>query len=75
MEAQLAIDKPEKEILTILGANLGAMNREEQNKYITMIQEQLEKLEQEAVRKRDLNTKMYRYLGVCGGLVVVILLV
>ncbi|GBG55042.1 stage III sporulation protein SpoAB [Sporomusaceae bacterium FL31] len=75
MENQLAIDKPEKEILTILGANLGAMNREEQNKYITMIQEQLEKLEQEAVRKRDLNTKMYRYLGVCGGLVVVILLV
>ncbi|QJW49228.1 hypothetical protein HA075_19715 [bacterium BFN5] len=38
-------------------------------------EEQLEKLEQEAVRKRDLNTKMYRYLGVCSGLVVVILLV
>jgi len=24
---------------------------------------------------RDLNTKMYRYLGICGGLAIVILLV
>jgi len=75
METQLAIEKPEIEILSILGANLGTMNREEQQKYLNMIQEQLEKLEQEAIRTRDQNSKMYRYLGVCGGLVVVILLV
>ncbi len=75
MEGCLALDKPEQEILGIMGANLGALNREEQSNYLNMIQEQLEKLEQEAVRLRDLNVKMYRYLGVCGGLVIVILLI
>lgn len=74
MEGKLALDSTEKEILVVFGANLGTMNREEQNKYLSMIQEQFEQLEQEAIRARDLNTKMYRYLGVCGGLVIVILL-
>lgn len=75
MENRLALDKPEHEILIMLGANLGSLNREEQSKYLDMIEEQLKKLEQEAVRSRELNTKMYRYLGVCSGLVIVILLV
>nr|WP_092067313.1 stage III sporulation protein AB [Dendrosporobacter quercicolus]NSL46519.1 stage III sporulation protein AB [Dendrosporobacter quercicolus DSM 1736]SDL53999.1 stage III sporulation protein AB [Dendrosporobacter quercicolus] len=75
LEPRLALDKPEREILAMLGANLGSLNREEQSNYLDMIQEQLEKLEQEAVRSRDLNTKMYRYLGICSGLVIVILLV
>ncbi|MEG6585626.1 stage III sporulation protein AB [Dendrosporobacter sp. 1207_IL3150] len=75
MEDKLAIEKPEREILSLLGANLGSMNREEQNKYLNMIQEQLENIEQEAVKTRDQNSKMYKYLGVCGGLAVVILFI
>jgi len=75
MQGRLMLKKPELEILSILGANLGIMNRQEQGNYLSMIIEQLEKFEGEAARLRDLNTKMYRYLGICGGLAIVILLV
>ena len=75
MKGQLLFQSAEIEILGILGANLGIMNRQEQGNYITMTIEQLEKLAIEASRLRDLNTKMYRYLGVCGGVAIVILLV
>jgi len=75
MQGQLMLKQPELEIISILGANLGIMNRQEQGNYLAMMIEQLEKFEGEAVRLRDLNTKMYRYLGICGGLALVILLV
>jgi len=75
MQGRLMLKEPELEVLSILGANLGIMNRQEQGNYLTMIIEQLEKFEGEAARMRDLNTKMYRYLGICGGLAIVILLV
>ena len=75
MQGQLLLKQSELELLSILGANLGIMNREEQGNYLTMIIEQLERFEREATRLRDLNTKMYRYLGICGGLAIVILLV
>lgn len=75
MHGRLFLDRAELEVLGVLGANLGVMNREEQGNYLTMIMEQLEKFESEATRLRDLNTKMYRYLGICGGLAIVILLV
>jgi stage III sporulation protein AB len=75
MQERLFLDKAELEVLGVLGANLGVMNREEQGNYLTMIMKQLEKFECEAARLRDLNTKMYRYLGICSGLAIVILLV
>lgn len=75
MEGELMFHSSEVEILGILGANLGIMNRQEQGNYLAMIIEQLEKFEGEATRLRDLNTKMYRYLGICGGVAIVILLV
>lgn len=75
MQGRLMLKEPELEILSILGANLGIMNCQEQGNYLSMIIEQLEKFEGEAARLRDLNTKMYRYLGICGGLAIVILLV
>jgi len=74
LQGRLLLQKEELEVLEVLGANLGVMNRHEQGQYLSMIIEQLEKLETEAGRIRDLNTKMYRYLGVCSGLAVVILL-
>lgn len=73
--SQLVIEQPEREVLLMMGANLGTMNKTEQEKYLTMVQEQLEQLEQGAVRIRDQNTKMYRYLGICGSLVIVLLLI
>lgn len=75
MQGQLMLKRPELETLEILGANLGIMNRQEQGNYLSMMIEQLEKFESEAAKLRDLNTKMYRYLGICGGLAIVILLV
>ena len=75
MKGRLMLKQPELEILSILGANLGIMNREEQGNYLSMIIEQLETFANEATQLRDINTKMYRYLGICGGLAIVILLV
>lgn len=75
MESKLMFQSTEIEILGVLGANLGMMNRQEQGNYLAMVMEQLERLEGEAVKLRDLNTNMYRYLGICGGVAIVILLV
>ncbi len=71
----LAIDRPEREVLLQLGTNLGTTGRAEQQKYLAMVLEQLRRSEQDALRLRDQNVKMYRYLGVCGGLAAAILLV
>ncbi|SFL81390.1 stage III sporulation protein AB [Pelosinus propionicus] len=75
MEGCLILKNPEIEVLYVLGGNLGAMNCEEQENYLSLVIEQLERFENEATRLRDLNTKMYRYLGICGGLAIVIILV
>ncbi|MEN6566844.1 MAG: hypothetical protein ABFC57_11130 [Veillonellales bacterium] len=72
---KLAVGPAEIEILLVMGSNLGSMNREEQVKYLDMIEEQLLKIEQQAIEIRNRNTKMYRYLGICGSLAVIILLI
>ncbi len=72
---QLAWERPERETLLLFGANLGATGREEQQKYLAMVLEELRRIEHEALRLRDQNAKMCRYLGVCGGLATAILLV
>jgi len=75
MATKLAFAMPEREIILQLGSNLGTTNREEQQKYLTMVLAGLEKIEQESRRARDLNVKMFRYLGICAGLALAILLV
>ncbi|MBP2652996.1 MAG: spoIIIAB [Firmicutes bacterium] len=75
LENELAIHKPEREIMLLLGANLGAVDRKEQQKHLDLAKVELEKIHQEAIIARDQNVKMYRYLGVCGGLAIAILLV
>jgi stage III sporulation protein AB len=75
MNGELAWERPERETLLLLGANLGATGREEQQKYLAMVLEELRRIENDALRIRDQNVKMYRYLGVCGGLAITILLV
>lgn len=75
MRKQLLLEKTEIEIIQLFSTNLGMMNREEQQKKLMLIQGQLQKVEQEALSQRDPNMKMYRYLGVCGGLAAVIMLI
>lgn len=71
---KLSLTKEDCEVLMLFGCHLGKMDREEQQKYLAMIQKRLEILENEAAILRDKNSKMYRYLGVCGSLMVVLLL-
>lgn len=72
---ELVLEKPELEVLAAFGANLGLTNREEQSTYLNLVQDQFIKIEADALKLRDQNSKMYRYLGICGGLAVVILLI
>lgn len=72
---ELALKRQEREALILFGANLGQMNREEQGRYCDMLMSQLEKIERDALLLRDQNVAMYRYLGVCGGMAVAILLI
>ncbi|HWR07416.1 stage III sporulation protein SpoIIIAB [Sporomusa sp.] len=72
---RLVLSKPEQEVLAVFSANLGGMNREEQHKSLDLVHEQLSRIQYEAEKLCDQNVKMYRYLGVCGGLAVVIVLV
>ena len=72
---KLTFNKPEQELLQLFWSHLGMMNRDEQAKNLRLIQEQLEKVAHEATAIRDPNMKMYRYLGVCSGLAVVIMLI
>lgn len=72
---KLTLAGSEQELLLLFCTNLGMMNRDEQYKNLMLIQEQLEKTAAEAMAARDTNMKMYRYLGVCGGLAIVILLI
>ena len=72
---RLVLNKPEREIMAVFSANLGGMNREEQHKSLDLVHEQLSRVQYEAENICEQNARMYRYLGVCGGLAVVIVLV
>lgn len=72
---RLALGGAERELLLQLAANLGTSDRGEQQRYLAMVLEELGRIDLEARRARDQNAKMYRYLGICGGLAVVLLLV
>lgn len=70
----LTLRHQEREALILFGAKLGQMNRDEQEQHCDLLLVQLEQIEREALNLRDQNVNMYRYLGVCGGLAAVILL-
>lgn len=71
----LSLKRQEQDAFVLFAANLGQMNRTEQEQYCDMLMSQLEKIERDALMLRDQNVAMYRYLGVCGGMGVAILLV
>ncbi len=75
LRERLTFQRSELEIIAVMGANLGVMNREEQHKYFNMVLAQLDVIEKDAIRLREQNAKMYRYLGICGGLAIVLLLI
>jgi stage III sporulation protein AB len=74
-ERGLILKEPEIEALKLLAANLGSTNRAEQEKYINMVQDQLCRIEQDALAERDQNVKLFRYLGVCSSLAIIIIFI
>jgi stage III sporulation protein AB len=70
---ELAFKRPELETLEALFANLGIMDREEEQKSISLAEYQLARIQEEAQEFSAQNVKMYRYLGVCGGLALIII--
>lgn len=71
---QLVLRRQEREVLAVFSANLGGMNREEQHKSLDLVHEQLSRIQYEAEKLCEQNVKMYRYLGICGALAVIIVL-
>lgn len=71
----LVFSQPEREIISAFSANLGSMDRTEQQQSLELVHEQLSRIQHEAEKLCEQNVKMYRYLGVCSGLAIVILLI
>lgn len=71
----LALCKEDCEALRLLGANLGRLDKAEQEKCLLMVEKRLAVLEREAAVLRDRNSKMYCYLGICSSMMIVLLLV
>ncbi|MGM0471569.1 MAG: stage III sporulation protein SpoIIIAB [Bacillota bacterium] len=63
-----------EQILINFGQNLGASDRKHQEKNLTLVQQELELAIEQAVDLKQGNVKKWRYFGVLGGLLVVILL-
>ncbi|MDL2280856.1 stage III sporulation protein AB [Selenomonadales bacterium OttesenSCG-928-I06] len=74
-QENLVLLKTEVEILEILFANLGASDRQDQEKALEMAEFQLIQVQKDAELSSSKNIKMYRYLGVCVSLAIIILLI
>lgn len=69
-----ALDREDEEILLAFGKILGSTDLEGQVKNIRLALEQLKNQENKAEASRERNEKMYRSLGILGGIAVVIVL-
>lgn len=74
LESELALDEQDWEILESLFFNLGKSHREDQIKIIELAKYQLKTAKEKAEEERRKNEKMWRYLGVLAGLLLVVLL-
>jgi stage III sporulation protein AB len=71
---QTALQDKDRQVLLELGYNLGQSNSEGQVRHLKLARNNLDNLHQEAIDERDKKVKMWRYLGVLGGLLIAILL-
>lgn len=74
MKGSLALKKTEIEWLYHFGQVIGSSDRDDQKKHIKLLMSHLQKQEQEAQEDQNRYEKMYKTLGVLGGLVIVILM-
>lgn len=69
------LDKEEIEVLSSFMISLGGTDLEGQKKNFNITMKKLELLEQKAEEARSKNESMYKYLGLCSGVLIVIFLV
>lgn len=71
---ELAMAAPELEVLAHMSRCLGRSDRQDQVKHLRLAQGQLQALAQDAAAEQERSGRMWRYLGVCGGLALAVLL-
>jgi stage III sporulation protein AB len=71
---ELALTEEDMAVLIRAGAGLGGLGRENQVRQLELVDAQLARLAEEAAKGCSDREKMWRYLGVLGGIAVVILL-
>lgn len=75
LKGEIFFDKEEFEVLYSFMSTLGGSDVEGQKKIFNITVKKLEAFEKKAEDRRTKNEKLYRYLGVSAGMVIVILLV
>jgi stage III sporulation protein AB len=71
---RLALAPSDREILVNFGSTLGVSDRNDQVKHLKLAMAQLANAEAQAWDAKEKNERMYKSLGVLGGLAIVILL-
>lgn len=74
-KGELYFNKEEVEVLASFMSALGASDVEGQKKNFNITSKKLESLEKLAEESRRKNEKLFRYLGVCTGMLIVIILI
>lgn len=69
-----ALKEDDREVLVNLGCNLGQSTSEDQLRYLSLAQDYIDDLYQEASTEEQKKVKLWRYLGVLGGAFIVILI-
>lgn len=73
-QEQMALSEEDREVMLLMGSRLGKVDRTEQQRHLLMIEKRLEFLAGQAEELSEKNSKMYRYMGVCTSLFLVLLL-
>lgn len=74
-QSQLYLEKEEFDILASFVRSLGSADIEGQKKNFNLTIKKLETFEKSAEQTRTKNEKLYKYLGLCAGVLIVIVLV
>lgn len=73
--SELALLEEDRNVILDIGCNLGNSSSADQIRHLQLAQEKINNLYQEAVLEKQQKVKLWRYLGVLTGLLVVIIIV
>ena len=75
LNEKIPLTDQERDLLLIFGQGLGNSALEEQIKQLTLTRKQLSLFEKRAQAVEDKNQKMWQYLGISAGIVIVLILI